>query len=96
MTDTDRTDEVRAIKDAIGGRIFGAGFTKRDGTFRTGSFRFSVKKHLKGGDRSYDTDARGHLVVFDMKKEQYRTIRIDAIDYITVGGRIVHFSEGDE
>lgn len=80
------TEIIDELYDLLGNRVFGAVFTKRDGTRRTGSFRLGVKRHLTGVGSSYDRKSRGHLTVFDMNRQGYRTIRLDSLESITVGG----------
>ena len=93
----DLTSETRELKALLGGQVFGAKFTKRDGTVRSGSFRLGVRSHLQGGEKSYDTDARGHLTVFDMTKRAYRTIRVESLIEVNAHGttwRVSEFNEG--
>lgn len=71
-------------------RIFGCTFTKRStGETRRMACRLGVTKHLKGGELAYDPAARGLVIVFDMHKRQYRTIPLEGIQSITVGGQVI-------
>lgn len=81
------------FRKALSGKVFGATFVKKDGTVRTGSFRLGVKSGLKPVEegvervpRKYDPDTVGNLVVFDMNKGQYRTIKIESIKEIKLPG----------
>lgn len=82
-------EAVAEIRKILGSNIFGARFRKRDGTLRTGSFRLGVHKDLTGAGLSYDPAARGNLIVYDMTKRAYRTIRLDAVEELTVRGRAI-------
>jgi len=86
---TDRTDEVREFRRLVGRLIFGATFLKRDGSLRSGSFRLGVQKDLTGAGSAYDRESRGNVTVFDMNKQAYRTIRLDALQSLTVRGHTV-------
>lgn len=86
MNTNTTTSEVRAM---IGGRIFGATFVKRDGTVRTGAFRFGVRHELKGVGMRYDAAERRNLVVFDMRKREYRTIRLESLVSLRVRGTTI-------
>ena len=80
---------VAEIRKILGTRIFGAKFTKRDGSTRSGSFRLGVHKDLVGVGLAYDAPARGNLIVWDMTKKAYRTIRLDAVESLTVRGKTI-------
>ncbi len=99
------TAEVtRAIKDLIGkDGIFGAKFIKADNSVRTGSFRLGVKKGLKGTedggppyrDHAYNPEDQGLLVVFDMSKGGYRSMKLDRVIEISVRGvKLVRQEDG--
>jgi hypothetical protein len=79
-------DEFRQI---VGGRIFSAKFTKQNGEIREMVARLGVKKHLKGGELKYDPSERNNLIVFDMEKEDYRTIKFDALMEISYDHKTV-------
>jgi hypothetical protein len=67
-------DEFRAI---IGGKIFSAVFVKKNGEVRRMIARLGVKSHLKGGELTYNPSERNNLIVFDLEKREYRTIKFD-------------------
>ena len=78
-----------AIQELVGNKnTFSVGFYKKDGTFRTGTFRLGVKKHLKGGKQL--TDPNNYLVAYDMQKKGYRNINYNTIKYIKAKGMIYH------
>lgn len=84
-------EEFRA---KAGNKIFSAEFEKLDGTIRKMTARLGVKKHLKGGELSYDAAARNNLIVFDMVKQAYRTIAFDRLRAIKIAGEeIVYDAE---
>ena len=76
-------DEFRT---KVGGKIFSAIFTKKDGSERKIVARLEVKSHLKGGELTYDAAAHNNLIVFDMQKKDYRTIAFDRLHSIKFGG----------
>jgi len=73
------------IKKLVGNKIFSAIFTKKDGTERKMICRLGVKKHLKGGKKSYDAEDLNHLTVFDLGKKGYRTINMNTLKQIKCG-----------
>jgi len=79
----------QAIQELVGStNTFSVGFYKKDGTFRTGTFRLGVKKHLKGGKQLTDPD--NYLVAYDMQKKGYRNINYNTIKYIKAKGIVYH------
>lgn len=78
--------EIEQLKDLLGGKIFSVVFQKKDGTLREMVCRLGVTKHLKGGVKKYDSDALNYLTVFDMQKQDYRTINVNTLKSITFEG----------
>lgn len=79
-------NEPKQIRALVGSKIFSVVFEKKDGTLREMVCRLGVKKHLKGGELSYDPDEKNYLVVFDMQSEGYRTININTLKKIKFEG----------
>ena len=74
------------------GSIFSVEFIKRtDGGLRKMVCRLGVKKYLKGGSKAYDTRKHNLLTVFDMENKGYRSIPVEAIRQLTVGGQTFSF-----
>lgn len=73
------TDEIRKL---VGSKIFSAVFIKKNGEERSIHCKLGVKKHLKGGTKSYDSEALNHLTVFDLAKKGYRTINMNTLKQI--------------
>lgn len=70
------------------GKIFAVRFTKRTtGEQREMICRLGVKSHLKGGSPAYDREAHKLICVFDMNKNDYRSIPTDGITEVKVDGR---------
>lgn len=78
--------ELKHLKELVGSKIFSVVFIKKDGSEREMVCRLGVTKHLKGGDKKYDTDALNYLTVFDMQSEGYRTINVNTLKKIKVDG----------
>lgn len=69
------------------GKMFGVIFTKRStGEQREMVCRVGVKSKLKGGEPAYDFQEKGLIPVFDMQKQEYRSIPLDAIIALKVDG----------
>ncbi|MFT5548200.1 MAG: hypothetical protein ACI9CO_000114 [Candidatus Azotimanducaceae bacterium] len=78
-----------------GGKIFSVTFIKRTtGELREMRCRMGVKKHLKGGSKAYDAKAKNLLSVFDMEAKSYRSIPVEAIQKLSVGGQTFNFAAG--
>lgn len=69
--------------------IFGATFRKVDGTIRTGSFRVRPPKE-DGPGMSYSPTERGNLIVWDMNKGGYRTLKLSSLISVTIAGTVFH------
>ena len=75
------------------GAIFGVEFIKRsDGTLRKMVCCLGVRKHLKGGANAYDPKQHDLLCVFDMEKDGYRSIPVDAVRRLSVNGHTFSFA----
>jgi hypothetical protein len=82
---------IKELRNELGTKIFSVTFTKKDGTTRDMVCRLGVTKHLKGGEMNHDPESLGHLVVFDMQKEAYRTINFNTITSIKFEGKEYNF-----
>lgn len=78
--------ELKKLRDLVGSKIFSVSFTKKDGSIREMTCRLGVKKHLKGGELAYIPDDLNYIVVFDMIKEDYRTINVNTLKRIKFEG----------
>lgn len=69
------------------GTIFQIKFVKRTtGELREMNCRTDVVSRLKGGEANYDREEYKLLLVFDMQKQDYRTIPIEGITEIKMNG----------
>lgn len=78
---------IQEFKTEVKGNFFRACFIKKDGTVREMTARFGVKKHLKGGELSYNPEDFNYVVVFDVEKEAYRTINMDKLIFLRYNGK---------
>ena len=89
-------DEVnrRNLRNLVSdGKIFSVDFIKRStGELRTMTARMGVRKHLKGGNKAYNPSQHNLLTVFDMDKRGYRSIPVEAIQRLSVGGQTFDFA----
>lgn len=82
------TEAVAKIKATKGG-FFRVMFIKRTtGELRDMICRTGVTKHLRGGEPAYNFAEKNLLSVYDMEREGYRCIPLDAILAIRVDGEI--------
>lgn len=69
------------------GVIFAIKFIKRTtGELREMNCRTDVTSKLKGGEANYDREEYKLLLVYDMQKQDYRTVPIEGITEIKMGG----------
>jgi hypothetical protein len=80
---------IEQFKKEVKGNFFRACFIKKDGTVREMTARFGVKKHLKGGELTYNPEALNYIVVFDVEKEAYRTINMNQLIFLRYNGKEV-------
>jgi hypothetical protein len=77
------------------GKLFSAGWFKKDGTYRDGVFRNSttMTKGKTGKGLAYDPGSRGLVTVYDVKKKAYRMISVDRLQWVKVEG-VLYNQEG--
>ena len=78
--------EIKQLKELLGNKIFSVVFQKKDGSIREMVCRLGVTKHLKGGELSYNPEDFNYLTVFDMQKQEYRTINVNTLRQIKFEG----------
>lgn len=75
------------LKKQLGGKFFTVVFTKKDGSVRKLNGRLGVKKHLRGGEKSFSDAQINALTVFDLKAKGYRTVKLDKVTSLKCGGK---------
>lgn len=95
------TDKVGFIKSRIkeaGNQIVGVTFTKKDGSIRHMAFRTGIyKDQVKGS--APETTAKinatltdnGMIRVGDMKQGTFRTVNLNTVSRLRIGGYSIHF-----
>lgn len=87
-------DKVPGILKGTNGTMFYVVFRKRtDGRWRRMSCRTGVTKALHGGEKAYEPSEKNLFLVYDIKKEGYRSINMDDVSIIKTGG-VVYKVEG--
>jgi hypothetical protein len=81
-----RENTRRFIKKAAKKGVVSGVFIKKDGSERTMTFRLGVKKNLQGGENKVERLDRPYMTVFDMQKDDYRTVNLRTLKRITVNG----------
>lgn len=70
------------------GHVFAVEFVKRtDGSLRKMTCRTGVTKGTHGGSMGYDPANHGLLSVYDMEKQGFRSIPVDALTHVSMGGK---------
>ena len=64
-------------------------FVKKNGEVRKMHCRLKVTKHLRGGEKKYDSDALNYLTVYDLKKKDYRIINLNSLIELKYNGKIL-------
>ena len=82
-----RSQAVRYIRGSKGQIIHVAFIKRTTGELRYMLCRTGVKSYLRGGQQPYDAKKLNLITVFDMRKQQYRTIPIEGLCGITVRGK---------
>jgi len=82
---------LELLKKISNGRIFSAGFTKKDGSFRVMNCRQGVVKHTKGGELKFNPQAKRLIPVFDMNAKGYRFINFNTLKWVQIDGEIISF-----
>ena len=83
---TIKLDELASfLRHPANSKRFRVMFTKRS----TGEIRFmnattQYEQHLKGGQLAYDANEKKLLPVWDLDKEAFRSIPLDAVLFITI------------
>lgn len=74
-------DKKQAIKliSKSNGKIFSVKFLKKDNSLRQMTCRLGVKKHLKGGELSFNPKEYDLIPVFDLEKNSYRMINLESL-----------------
>ena len=78
------------LKKELKGKFFTVEFTKKDGTLRKMTARLGVKKHLKGGSKSFNDADFNYLTVFDLVKKGYRTVNLNTVTSLKCGKDLTH------
>jgi len=67
-------------------KLFSTTFRKQDGSLRKMVAIHGAKIDLKGGQNNVEADDRAYVTVFDVKSKGYRTINIDTMTSLKMGG----------
>lgn len=88
MTKMMKLEDVREALLNSEGKVFRVEFIKRStGELRVMHARIGVSKDVKGVGLAFDPFAKGLLTVYDMNKDAYRMINLDAVISLRVLGQ---------
>ncbi len=76
--------KLSSIIDASNGKFVSVTFIKKDGSTRVLVGRLGVKKHLKGGVSTLDSDK--FITIYDTQNEGYRAINRETIQSVRIDG----------
>lgn len=77
------------VKQLVGNKFFSATFLKKNNEVRHMHCRLGVKRHLKGGEKRYDTEYYNYLIVYDMQKKAYRTLNVNKLIELKVNKEVI-------
>jgi len=77
-------EHAKDIIKKSGGRIFTARNKKKDGTDRAMNCRLHVSKGVKGIGLKYNPEERNMVTVFDMKRNEFRTLNFDTLYQLNI------------
>lgn len=80
-----QAEMLKKILDS-NGRIMNIVFTKKEGTLRSMNCRLGVKKGVTGKGMRYYPILKGLLTVYDMGKNDFRTVNLKTIQRVKVSG----------
>jgi hypothetical protein len=82
---------LEAIRLLAGQTFFSVVFTKRmTGEKRRMTCRFGVRRDVTGRGQRYVPIERSLMTVFDVKKDDYRNVPLDAIQELRIRGQRFH------
>lgn len=81
-----QAEMLKKIQDS-NGRIMNIVFIKKDGTRRSMNCRLGVRKGVTGKGMRYYLILKGLLIVFDMGKNNFRTVNLKTIQRVKVSGK---------
>jgi hypothetical protein len=81
------------FRKEVQGKIFSVIFRKKNGELRTMQARLGVKKGITGEGLKYDAEACNNLIVFDMQKQAYRTVKFDNVLYLNYNNKKIATSK---
>jgi hypothetical protein len=79
-------ENVKTKLKTQGNKIMSCIFIKKDQTERKMTFRFGVKKYLKGGSNKVEAEDRSYITVYDMKAQGYRTLNLRTLKQVKIAG----------
>lgn len=77
-------EHAKGLIKSSGGRIFTARNKKKDGTDRAMNCRLHVSKGVKGIGLKYNPEERNMVTVFDMKRNEFRTLNFDTLYQLNI------------
>lgn len=88
---------IERFREFVGNGIFTVVFVKKDGTLRVMNARLNVSKYVKGtapevtAKRRETLTAQNMIGVYEMPKNQYRTINLNTVRSLSANGVTLTF-----
>jgi hypothetical protein len=91
--DTLSKEQLRYILKNSKGKIMTVVYRKKDGSIRTINTRTGVKKNITGGGLKYNPDEHGYVILWDLRKQAYRTVNLNTVTALKGGGKVYAIKE---
>jgi hypothetical protein len=91
--DTLTKEQLRYVLKNSKGKIMTLVFKKKDGTMRMINTRTGVTKNIKGTGLAYDPDKYGYVILWDLRKGNYRTVNINTVTLLKSAGKTYTITE---
>jgi hypothetical protein len=77
------------LKTMVKGKFFTIEFIKNDGTIRKMNARLGVNKYVNGKGKKFNDDDYNLMTVYDVKKKEYRSFKLDKLKSIKFKGETI-------
>lgn len=91
--DTLTKEQLRYVLKNSKGKIMTLVFKKKDGSIRMINTRTGVTKNIKGTGLAYDPDKYGYVILWDLRKGNYRTVNINTVTLLKSAGKTYTITE---
>lgn len=88
-----KKEDFRDFLKSTRGKTISIAYRKKDGSLRLINTRTGVRKNITGGGLKYNPEEYGYIILWDLRKNGYRTVNLDTIERVKSGGQIYNIQE---